>query len=125
MNGIDKEIDNYNLQIVASLLFVVSIFISIFLTYSEELRVFNRDAFSRSFLNKVNIFNRIFALGILCVFLYSSFVTRDIAIDKGYDLEEHNFRIFINLITLVPAFLTLYVAVKYQDEDIDFGESPL
>lgn len=125
MSTIDKEIDNYNLQIVASLLFVVSIFISIFLTYSEELGLFNRNTLSRGCMNKVNIFNRIFALGILCIFLYSSFVTRDIAIDKGHNVEEHNFRIFINLITLVPALLTLYVAIKYHGEDIDFGESPL
>jgi hypothetical protein len=38
-------------------------------------------------------------------------------------LNEQYIRIFINLITLGLALLTLYVSVKYQNSDIDTGQN--
>lgn len=125
MNTTNKEIDNFNLQIIASLLFIISIIVSIILTYSEKLEIFNISIISKSNRNKINICNRFFVIFIICIFLYSSFVTKDIVKDKNGNLDEQYIRIFINLVTLVLALLTLYVAVKYQNSDIDTGQNVL
>lgn len=123
MNITDKEIDNFNLQIIASLLFIISIIISIILTYSEELEIFNVNMIDKDKRNKINIGNRLFAIFIVCLFLYSSFVALDIVKEKNGNLDEQYIRIFINLITLGLALLTLYVSVKYQNSDIDTGQN--
>lgn len=125
MNTTNKEIDNFNLQIIASLLFIISIIVSIILTYSEKLEIFNISIISKSNRNKINICNRFFVIFIICIFLYSSFVTKDIVKDKNGNLDEQNIRIFINLVTLVLALLTLYVAVKYQNNITDTGQNVL
>ena len=123
MNTTNKEIDNFNLQIIASLLFIISIIISIILTYSEKLEIFNVNMIDKDKRNKINIGNRLFAIFIVCLFLYSSFVALDIVKDKNGNLNEQYIRIFINLITLGLALLTLYVSVKYQNSDIDTGQN--
>ena len=123
MNTTNKEIDNFNLQIIASLLFIISIIISIILTYSEELEIFNVNMIDKDKRNKINIGNRLFAIFIVCLFLYSSFVALDIVKEKNGNLDEQYIRIFINLITLGLALLTLYVSVKYQNSDIDTGQN--
>ena len=123
MNTTNKEIDNFNLQIIASLLFIISIIISIILTYSEELEIFNIRMIDKDKRNKINIGNRLFAIFIVCLFLYSSFVALDIVKEKNGNLDEQYIRIFINLITLGLALLTLYVSVKYQNSDIDTGQN--
>ena len=125
MNTTNKEIDNFNLQIIASLLFIISIIVSIILTYSEKLEIFNISIISKSNRNKINICNRFFVIFIICIFLYSSFVTKDIAKDKNGNLDEQNIRIFINIVTLLLALLTLYVAVKYQNNITDRGQNVL
>ncbi len=123
MNTTNKEIDNFNLQIIASLLFIISIIISIILTYSEELEIFNIRIIDKDKRNKINIGNRLFAIFIVCLFLYSSFVALEIVKEKNGNLNEQYIRIFINLITLGLALLTLYVSVKYQNSDIDTGQN--
>lgn len=123
MNTTNKEIDNFNLQIIASLLFIISIIISIILTYSEELEILNVNMIDKDKRNKINIGNRLFAIFIVCLFLYSSFVALDIVKEKNGNLDEQYIRIFINLITLGLALLTLYVSVKYQNNDIDTGQN--
>ncbi len=123
MNITDKEIDNFNLQIIASLLFIISIIISIILTYCEELDVFNISIIDRDKRNKINIGNRLFAIFIVCLFLYSSFVALDIVKERNGNLDEQYIRIFINFITLGIALLTLYVSIKYQNSDIDTGQN--
>lgn len=123
MNTTNKEIDNFNLQIIASLLFIISIIISIILTYSEKLEIFNINMIDKDKRNKINIGNRLFAIFIVCLFLYSSFVALDIVKEKNGNLDEQYIRIFINLITLGLALLTLYVSVKYQNSDIDTGQN--
>ncbi len=123
MNTTNKEIDNFNLQIIASLLFIISIIISIILTYSEKLEILNVNMIDKDKRNKINIGNRLFAIFIVCLFLYSSFVALDIVKEKNGNLDEQYIRIFINLITLGLALLTLYVSVKYQNSDIDTGQN--
>lgn len=123
MNTTNKEIDNFNLQIIASLLFIISIIISIILTYSEKLEIFNVNMIDKDKRNKINIGNRLFAIFIVCLFLYSSFVALDIVKEKNGNLNEQYIRIFVNLITLGLALLTLYVSVKYQNSDIDTGQN--
>lgn len=123
MNTTDKEIDNFNLQIIASLLFIISIIISIFLTYSEELELFGISIIDRNKRNRINIGNRLFAIFIVYLFLYSSFVALDIVKLKGGNLDEQYIRIFINLVTFGLALLTLYVSVRYQNSDIDTGQN--
>lgn len=125
MNTTNKEIDNFNLQIIASLLFIISIIVSIILTYSEKLEIFNISIISKSNRNKINICNRLFAIFIVCLFLYSSFVALDIVKEKNGNLNEQYIRIFINLITLGLALLTLYVSVKYQNNINDTGQNVL
>lgn len=125
MNTTNKEIDNFNLQIIASLLFIISIIISIILTYSEKLEIFNVNMIDKDKRNKINICNRLFAIFIVCLFLYSSFVALDIVKEKNGNLNEQYIRIFINLVTLVLALLTLYVAVKYQNNITDTGQNVL
>lgn len=123
MNTTSKEIDNFNLQIIASLLFIISIIISIFLTYSEELELFGISIIDRNKRNMINIGNRLFAIFIVYLFLYSSFVGLDIVKLKSGDLDEQYIRIFINLVTFGLALLTLYVSVRYQNSDIDTGQN--
>lgn len=123
MNTTNKEIDNFNLQIIASLLFIISIIISIILTYSEKLEILNVNMIDKDKRNKINIGNRLFAIFIVYLFLYSSFVALDIVKEKNGNLDEQYIRIFINLVTFGLALLTLYVSVRYQNSDIDTGQN--
>ena len=84
----EKEEKLLNYQLITSIAFIVSLIISIILTYDEKKELLNEETiFSKDFDKYLNLFNRILALSIVCFILYINYETYKINKNKNTSYE--------------------------------------
>ena len=69
-----KEIQLLDIQIIATILFIVSLFISIILTYDEKFKlIYNKGIFTDKEANQIALFNRILVVILALTFVYGNY----------------------------------------------------
>lgn len=117
MNTQKQETDVLNLQLIATIVYIGSLIISIFLTYNDKMDVLNLDKiFTEKQNRNLSIFNRFLVVILTLVFLYASYETRRLAKIKGEKLENFNLQVMASEISLVSTLIVLYVVIKSQGE---------
>ncbi len=117
MNTQKQETDVLDLQLVATIVYIGSLIISIFLTYNDKMDVLNLDKiFTEKQNRNLSIFNRFLVVILTLVFLYASYETRRLAKIKGEKLENFNLQVMASEISLVSTLIVLYVVIKSQGE---------
>lgn len=123
----EEKLKLLNYQILSSILFIISIFISIILTYDEKQELLNKKGvFSETFDKYLNLFNRIFALGIIIFILYINYTTYNIQKQKRINLEPFKHQIYASIFSVISAIIVLYVVIEnwYQNPNITSIENP-
>ena len=117
MNTQKKEADLLDLQIIATIVYIGSLIISIYLTYNDKLNVLNLDKIFTDKQNRnLSVFNRFLVVVLTLIFLYSSYETRNLAKIKGEKLENFNLQVIASEISLLSTLIVLYVVIKSQGE---------
>ncbi len=117
MNTQKQEADVLDLQLVATIVYIGSLIISIFLTYNDKMDVLNLDKiFTEKQNRNLSIFNRFLVVILTLVFLYASYETRRLAKIKGEKLENFNLQVMASEISLISTLIVLYVVIKSQGE---------
>ena len=121
----DLEIKILDIQLIATILFVVSLFISLLITYDEKIKLENdKGLFSNKTSQILALFNRIFVVILALVFIYCNYVSKKIAESKNDDTESIELQILAGLISLVASIIVLYVVYKNQnDSNFDIAET--
>lgn len=119
------EIKILDIQLIATILFVVSLFISLLITYDEKIKLENdKGLFSNKTSQILALFNRIFVVILALVFIYCNYVSKKIAESKNDDTESIELQILAGLISLVASIIVLYVVYKNQnDSNFDIAET--
>lgn len=123
----EKEITLLNYQIITSIFFIISIFISIILTYDEKQDILKKDTlFSKKFDKYLNLFNRILALTIISFILYINYETYKIQKQKRNNLDPFRHQIYASIFSVVSALIVLYVVIEnwYENPNITSIENP-
>ena len=121
----DLEIKILDIQLIATILFVVSLFISLLITYDEKIKLENdKGLFSNKTSQNLALFNRIFVVILALIFIYCNYVSKKIAESKNDDTESIELQILAGLISLVASIIVLYVVYKNRnDSNFDIAET--
>lgn len=123
----EKEIELLNIDITTAVLFIITIIISIYLTYENRQDLLNR----KRILNKkddqyILLFNRLLVLIIVLVILYDNIEGYEIAKEKNKDLKPFKIQIFASVLTIITALLILYVVFyNWDNNSLSDIENPI
>lgn len=123
----EKEIELLNIDIATALMFIITIIISIYLTYENRQDLLNR----KRILNKkddqyILLFNRLLVLIIVLIILYDNIEGYEIAKEKNKDLKPFKIQIFASVLTVITALLILYIVFyNWDNNSLSDIENPI
>lgn len=124
----EEELKLLNYQIITTILFIISLVISIFLTYDEKQELLNKERiFSETFDKYLNLFNRILALSIIVFILYINFQDYQLGKQKRSNSAPLRHQIYASVFSVISALIVLYVVIENWKENpnITSIENPL
>lgn len=125
MNKFDQKLKILDLQTIGSILFIVSLIVTIVLTYNQRrYTLHQKPVFSKKETYIISNLNRILVLIIVLIFLYSSYELREIAKKKNSNIKLNDLDLFASFLSVVGACVVLYItAVSPVDDALDI-ENP-
>ena len=116
MNIKNEEINILNYQNIITTVYIVSLFISIYITNVDKDSIANPTKKHPNTI-KLSIFNRTLVVIITFLFLYISFKNKKIALKKGEKPDLFNLQIIASEISLLSTIIVLYVVIKSMGEN--------
>ncbi|MDD3452652.1 MAG: hypothetical protein PHN42_00015 [Bacilli bacterium] len=120
MNNINKNENSLiDIQLYATIILIISLFISLLLTYNEKLKLSNQESIFDDETEKYLILiNRITFLIVSFGFLYSSYINKEMAYIKKESTDSFDLQILASLLTTIAAILALYSLFVSNNESI-------
>jgi len=108
-----KEIEYLNIQIIISLIVIVTVVTSIILTYNEKLELQNKKTlFNKRTTHNISYINRLVILITGIIFLYINYKLYQISKKEGEDLKIYYLQIIASILTVIAASIALYIVSK-------------
>lgn len=108
-----EEIRLINIQLYTLIFSLISILISIALTYNEKL---NLEGFKPFINNEDNynttLFNRILILAIAISFLYINYQSYILSKEKEENVRNYQIQVFVAILSTIAAAISLYVVSR-------------
>lgn len=121
-----EETRNVNIQFYTLFFSLLSIIISIILTYNDKLSTEEKTSFLGKKTNyNLTLFNRILILTIAIAFLYVNYKSYMNAKTKEKKLKSYELQILASLFTLIAASISLYVVSVLTKETLVDLENPV
>lgn len=116
------------IQLYTLIFSLVSVLISMVVTYNQKLSVEKKEVlFESKRARNISLFNRILITGIALVFLYVNF--KQYILDKetnnNSEIKNDKLQIAASLLTIVAALITVYVVYTSSTKTITDIENPL
>lgn len=124
----EQELRTLNYQILLSLLFILTIIISIILTYDQKLEISNKKRlFSKTFDKYLNLFNRLLALFIVSALLYLNYQDYKKGKIKNINQDALRHQVYASIFSFISAIIVLYVVIEnwYDIPNISNIENPI
>lgn len=123
----EKKVQLLNYQLIISGLFIISLVISIILTYDQKQETLDEQRlFSEKFDKYLNLFNRIFALSIIVAILYINY--QDYLLNRNIkdNIKPLEHQIIASVFSVISAIIVLYVVIEnwYENPNISSIENP-
>ena len=121
-----EETRNVNIQFYTLFFSLLSIIISIILTYNDKLSTEGKTSFLGKKTNyNLTLFNRILILTIAIAFLHVNYKSYMNAKTKEKKLKSYELQILASLFTLIAASISLYVVSVLTKETLVDLENPV
>lgn len=123
----EQEITAIDIQIIVSLVSIITILISISLLYNQKLDIKNeKTIFSAKETQKISEFNRDILLVIALVFLFVNIWLYNISKEEGENLNSYKLQIIASILTVIAALIAIYVVRNPSDRgEIVDVENPI
>lgn len=106
----EKIID---IQIIATILFIVSLTISLVLTYNDKYKTkYGKGFFNNETNYKISVLNRILVVILSFVFLYVNYSNKEIAKNKGQKTKPFQLQIMASELSILAALIVTYVVIN-------------
>lgn len=127
MNNNQKETQLLYIQIYASIIFIITILLSIILTYNNIKKKNDCPFFSKFLENNLTIINRIIITFLVIVFTYINYEFYIISKQKNNRNNIQKNEFIASIISLIAGFILLYTTIKsiYNDETFGDIDTPL
>ena len=112
----EQEVIAIDIQIIVSLVSIITILISISLLYNQKLDIKDdKTIFTAKETQKISEFNRDILLVIALAFLFVNIWLYNISKEEGEDLESYKLQIVASILTVIAALIALYVVRNPAD----------
>lgn len=107
------EVKLFYLQIILSFCLIISILISVSLSYNEILKLENKKPiYDNEMEKKILIFNRIFSVLIAIGFVFINIIEKRDSEETSAKAKEYsNFQISAGILNLIASLIVLYIAI--------------
>ena len=110
-----RESDLLDLQIIATIVYIGSLILSIFLTYNDKMDVLDlKKIFTERQSNGLSLFNRVLVVVLTAIFLYASYENRELAKIKNEKLSNFNLQVYASWLSMLATIIVLYVIIDSQ-----------
>ncbi|MFV0249689.1 MAG: hypothetical protein ACK5HP_01435 [Bacilli bacterium] len=126
MNIQKYEEQLFDLQMTLTVIFIITVLVSLSLTYNEKL-VLKKECpiYSPETFNKIAITNRVVVLCLTLLYLYINYENKQVAVYKNEDTTPFNLQLASGGLTTLAAIITLYVVITYSDYNlVPISENP-
>lgn len=118
MNRKEKESKAITVQIIVSLVSILTVIISVVLLYNHQLELENKETFLTSDeAQKLTTFNRVLVVIVLTIFLIINYFLYYISKEEGENLKPYRLQIIASYLTVAAALIGLYVVLKQPGGD--------
>lgn len=120
-----EESEILNIQLIATLLFIIALIVSIFLNLNEKYKLlYNEGIISDEEANNLLKTNRIFIVALFILYLYLAYRDREIDKIKNKDLTADNLEIFVSILSVIGGLIILYLVFNYDQDTTAIYENP-
>lgn len=113
-------------QIYALIISLITVLVSLALTYNQKLEFQNKDTlFSPKTTLLITKGNRITTLIVSLIFLYVNIELYKISKKEGEDLEPYILQIISSILVVISSVITLYVILNSDKETVSDIENPI
>ena len=126
MNTKKEEVDVLNIQIIATVIYILSLFISYILTYNDRYKtITNVSLLGKKKTRNLSVFNRVVVFIITIVFLYINYKNLEIAKKKKQNVKPFKLQLFASELTVIASLIVLYTVISSGEYSITIGaENP-
>lgn len=127
MQNRQKEIKLLNIQLLTSLTVIITIIISILLTYNQKQDIQNKKTlFTKKQTHNISYINRLTILITSSIFLYINYKLYKISKKEGEDLLVYHLQITASILSTIAALIVFYVvSIEPSGDDISDIENPV
>ncbi len=126
--AVKLELDTLKKENIASVIFILTVLISIYLTYNEQQRLQKMPTSTTlKFDQNLNILNRIIGVGVLLFLLYLAIKDLEIAKLKNIETSIFEKQIVASVLNLIAGLIILRIVIEAIQEDTELGafENPI
>ena len=122
-----KEINLLNIQILTSLTVIITVAISVLLTYNQKLDLEGKKTlFTKKKTHDISYKNRLIIVITTSIFLYINYTLYKISKKEGEDLKVYNLQIIASILSLIAALIVFYVVtIEPAGDEISDIENPV
>ena len=109
-----------NIQLYTLFFSLLSVLISIALTFNEKLNLEDKKTFINNKDNyNTTLFNRILILAISISFLYINYKSYNLAKKKKENINNYQLQVLVALISVIASLISLYVVSRSKKDDMN------
>ena len=127
MQNRQKEIKLLNIQLLTSLTVIITIIISILLTYNQKQDIQNKKTiFTKKQTHNISYINRLTILITTTIFLIINYKLYQISKKEGEDLLVYYLQITASILSTIAALIVFYVvSIEPSGDEISDIENPV
>ena len=125
MKNKKKEIKLLNIQILTSLTVIITVSVSVLLTYNQKLDIEGKKTlFTKKQTHNISYKNRLVIT--TSIFLYINYALYKISKKEGEDLKVYYLQIIASILSLIAALIVFYVvSIEPSGDEISDIENPV
>ena len=127
MKNRQEEINLLNLQIITSITVIITVIISLLLTYNQKQDIKNKKTiFTKKQTHNISYINRLTILITAIIFLYINYKLYQISKKEGEDLKVYYLQILASILSTIAAIIVFYVvSIEPSGDEISDIENPV
>ena len=127
MKNRQEEINLLNTQLITSLIVIITVILSLILTYNQKLDIQNKKTiFTKKQTHNISYINRLTILITTSIFLFINYKLYIISKKEGEDLLVYRLQIIASILSIIAAIIVFYVVtIEPTGENISDIENPV
>ena len=127
MKNREYEINILNIQLITSLIVIITVAVSLILTYNQKLDIENKKTiFNKKQTHNISYINRLIILITAIIFLIINYKLYQISKKEGEELKVYYLQIIASILSTIASIIVFYVvSIEPTGDEISDIENPV